>query len=388
VRAWRALEGPPKEVFFPQKHEPGELCQSDFTHMNSLGVTIQGRPFDHVMYHFVLTYSNWESATICFSESFESLSEGVQNALSKLGAVPKAHRTDRLTTAVQKTEHPEEFTQRYRALLAHYGLEGRKTQAGHPNEIGDVEQRHWRFKRALDQALILRGSRDFASRAEYVQFVRDLVDQLNAGRKDRLAEELKVLRRLPASRLEACKREQVRVGPSSTIRVNHNVYSVHSRLIGEKVEVRLYCERLEVWHGQRLIETLPRLRGEGRRHIQYRHIIDWLVRKPGAFENYIYRDELYPTSRFRMAYDELRARHASSVASKQYLRVLHLAARENETGVDEGLRALIERDEAISPEAVQQIMRSGLEPKPATEVVIPDVELAQYDALLEREGAT
>lgn len=388
VKAWRALEGPPKEVFFPQRHEPGELCQSDFTHMNSLGVTIQGRPFDHVMYHFVLTYSNWESATICFSESFESLSEGVQNALSKLGAVPKAHRTDRLTTAVQKTEHPEEFTQRYRALLAHYGLEGRKTQAGHPNEIGDVEQRHWRFKRALDQALILRGSRDFASRAEYVQFVRDLVDQLNAGRKDRLAEELKVLRRLPASRLEACKREQVRVGPSSTIRVNHNVYSVHSRLIGEKVEVRLYCERLEVWHGQRLIETLPRLRGEGRRHIQYRHIIDWLVRKPGAFENYIYRDELYPTSRFRMAYDELRARHASSVASKQYLRVLHLAARENETGVDEGLRALIERDEAISPEAVQQIMRSGLEPKPATEVVIPDVELAQYDALLEREGAT
>jgi hypothetical protein len=160
---------------------------------------------------------------------------------------------------------------------------------------------------------------------------------------------------------------------------------VHSRLVGEKVEVRLYAERLEVWHGQRRIETLPRLRGEGRRHIQYRHIIDWLVRKPGAFENYIYRDELYPSSRFRMAYDDLRARHTSSVASKQYLKILHLAARENETGVDEALRALLEQEQAISPEAVEQIMRSDLKPRPATDVVIPDVELAQYDALLERE---
>ena len=195
VKAWRALEGPAKEVFFAQRHEPGKLCQSDFTHMASLGVTIQGRPFDHLLYHFVLTYSNWQCATLCFSESFESLSEGLQNALWKLGGVPKAHRTDRLTTAVQKTDHPEEFTRRYAALLDHYGLAGRKTQAAHPNEIGDVEQRHWRFKTALDQALMLRGSRDFASVAQYVQFVSELQDQLNRGRKERLAEEMEVLRR-------------------------------------------------------------------------------------------------------------------------------------------------------------------------------------------------
>ena len=175
------------------------------------------------------------------------------------------------------------------------------------------------------------------------------------------------------------------MGPSSTIRASHNVYSVHSRLIGEKVELRLYAEHVEVWHGQRLIETVPRLRGEGRRRIQYRHIIDWLVRKPGAFENYIYRDELYPTSRFRMAYDDLKARHTSSVASKQYLRILELAARENETAVDEALRGLFEQEQAISAEAVQLIMGSGLEPSRATDVVIRDVELAQYDELLKRE---
>ena len=280
LKAWRALEGPPKEVFFPQKHEPGELCQSDFTHMDTLGVSIQGRPFEHLIYHFVLTYSNWEWGTICFSESFESLSEGLQNALRKLGGVPKTHRTDRLSTAVQKTEHPEEFTQRYAALLGHYGLEGRKTRAGHPNEFGDVEQRHWRFKKALEQALMLRGSRDFAGRAQYGQFVRALFEQLNAGRKDRLGQELPVLRRLPASRLEACKRARAQVGPSSTIRVSHNVYSVHSRLIGETLEVRVYADYLELWHGQRRIETLPRLRGERKHHIQYRHVLINLLIAP------------------------------------------------------------------------------------------------------------
>lgn len=132
IKAWRALEGPSKEVYFPQEHRPGELCQSDFTHMNDLGITISHKPFRHLIYHFVLTYSNWEAGTVCFSESFESLSEGLQNALWELGGVPKAHQTDRLTVAVQKTTSADEFTQRYRSLLSHYGLVGRKTQAVSP----------------------------------------------------------------------------------------------------------------------------------------------------------------------------------------------------------------------------------------------------------------
>ncbi len=133
VKAWRALEGPSKEVYFPQEHKPGKLCQSDFTHINDLNITINHNPFRHMIYHFVLTYSNWEAGTICFSESFESLSEGLQNALWELGGVPKAHQTDRLTVAVQKTTSPDEFTRRYQALLDHYGLAGRKTQAASPD---------------------------------------------------------------------------------------------------------------------------------------------------------------------------------------------------------------------------------------------------------------
>lgn len=165
LKQWRALTGPAKEVFFSHVHHPGRLCASDFTHGTDLHVTIAGTPFEHLIYHFVLTYSNWETATLCFAESYQSLREGLQNALWELGGVPQMHRTDRLTAAIPPgTEGSLSFTQRYQALLRHYGLTGQAIQTAHAHENGDVEQSHRQLKRALDQALMLRGSRAFASR--------------------------------------------------------------------------------------------------------------------------------------------------------------------------------------------------------------------------------
>jgi len=384
IKAWRALEGSPREVYFPQAHDPGIRCQSDFSDLSKLGVTLQGQRFEHLLYHFVLPYSNWETGTICFSESFESLSEGLQSALFELGGVPEQHRTDRLSAAVQRPNHPEEFTRNYQALLDHYGLHGEKIQAGRPNENGDVEQSHHRIKQALDQSLMLRGSRDFAGRDEYEAYVRSIFDQVNRGRVDRLAEELERLSPLPEMRLGAMKKLNARVTPSSTIRAQHNVYSVHSRLIGERVEVRVYAEKLEVWYAQRKVETLPRIRGDGRHRIDYRHIIDWLVRKPGAFAQYLYRDDLFPTSRFRMAYDLLKLSCAGR-AEKEYLRILHLAAKESETGVDSALQVLLANDEPLSADAVEALVRSDQELPSVTEINVEPVDLAAYDILLAGE---
>src|SRR4051794_474038 len=174
VKRWRALHGPAKEVFFAQVHAPGRLGASDFTYCGDLGVTIGGAPFPHLLYHFVLTYSNWETGTLCFSESLESLSEGLQNALWELGGVPQVHRTDRLTAAVPPGAEAEVFQRHYQGLLEHYGLNGQAIQAGKANENGDAEQSHHQLKRALDQALMLRGSRDFAGRSAYWAFVQQL----------------------------------------------------------------------------------------------------------------------------------------------------------------------------------------------------------------------
>jgi hypothetical protein len=352
--------------------------------MNTLGVTIQRQPFAHLFYHFVLTYSNWETGSICFSESFESLSFGLQSALWELGGVPLEHRSDRLSAALNNKAIGEPYTKRYEALLNHYKLTGQKTQPRKPNENGDIEQRHNRLKRAIDQALMLRGSRDFESREDYERFLRKLIDQLNSGRNVRLQEELRVVRNLPARRLDDFKILHATVGQGSTIRVNHNTYSVHSRLLGEDVEVRLHAEFLDVFYAQRRVHRIERLHGRNKHRIDYRHVIDWLVRKPGAFANYRYRSELFPTSRFRMAYDQLckqNARHAD----KHYLRLLSLATHDGESAVDQALNTLFGEDRTINADAVKEVLGAKEAGEVAIESLVEEVDLMSYDALLTLE---
>ena len=230
---------------------------------------------------------------------------------------------------------------------------------------------------------MLRGSCDFARREEYVAFLRKVLDQLNAGRQDKLAQELDVLRTLPARRLQDYTRLQVRVSQFSTVRVSGNTYSVHSRLNGEMVQIRLHADHLDVYYAQRHLECIPRLRGKGGHRIQYRHIIDQLVRKPGAFAHYRYRDDLFPTTRFRVAYDTLCRFHSESKASREYLLILELAAHQSETQVDAILRRLIDAQQVISADRVKQLLSTVTEdPGPVATVHVPAVDLRLYDSLL------
>jgi hypothetical protein len=382
IKLWRATEGPAQEVYFGQKHVPGRLCASDFTHMTELGITLEGQTFEHLVYHFVLTYSNWETAMVCYSENFEGVSEGLQNALWELGAVPGRHRTDSLSSAVNNMSDLEEFTDRYKGLLKYYGLEPERIQVGKANENGDVEQRHHRLKNAVGQELLLRGSRDFASLEDYQRFLKDLLQRLNAGRRARLAEEMAVMRPLPARRMESYKREQVKVDSGSLVWVDRNTYSVNSRLIGERVEARLYLDRVEVWYAQQKVEEMPRLRGRSKHRVDYRHIIDWLVRKPGAFESYRYREDLFPSSQFRMAYDLLRETRPQS-ASKEYLKILELAAKQSEARVEDALRILLGNGEAegLHSQAVEALLEAAERMPPVTSIEIAPVDLASFDAL-------
>jgi transposase len=382
VKQWRALHGPAKELFFRQVHEPGRLGSSDFTHMNDMGVTIQGQRFDHLLYHFVLTSSNWEHVTVCFSESFASLSEGLQNALWALGGVPRRHRTDRMTLAVHPDGNPEVFTRNYQALMKHYGIEAEATNPYSGHENGDCEQAHHRFKQAVDQALLLRGSRDFASRVEYETFLRQVQEKRNAGRRQKVAEEVTHLCQLPARRLETLMRLRVKVSQGSTIRVQGNTYSVPARLKGEVVDARVGPETVEVWYADQLQLTVPRLRGEDNHRVDYRHVIDWLVRKPGAFARYCYQADLFPTSRFRQAYDELARTQSERVASRIYLEILLLAARGSESLVDGALAQLLAQDKTISVTAVQSLISSDTDLSLTALVRVPAVDLRIYDELL------
>jgi len=384
VRTWRTTQGPNQTVMFAQVHYPGDLAASDFTHMDSLNVTLGGRPFPHLVYHFTLTYSNWESITVCPSESFEALSAGLQNALWELGGVPRRHRSDSLSAAVNNLSAEREFHQRYVDLLAHYGLAGQRINVRQPHENGDAESSHGHFKDAVDQALRLRGSRDFASREEYLGFLRAVVAARNAKRQERFAAEVAAFQPLPAQRLESSRRlTDITVGVGSTIQVLKNTYSVHSRLIGQTVEVVIGVEEVQVWHAGILVQRMPRLPGTARHAINYRHIIDSLVRKPGAFANYVYRDDLFPTSHFRRAYDSLCRQHAEKTATRQYLKILELAAHESEAAVEDALRAALARGAEISLAAVEAAVRSSQQVPAVTEVRVEAPDLRVFDLLLD-----
>jgi hypothetical protein len=341
---------------------------------------IAGQLFNHLLYQFTLTYSNWESVMVCFSESFESLSAGLQNALWELGAVPEEHRTDSLSAAVKQLKDDDEFTERYRGLIRHYGMRASHNTPGRGHENGDIEQAHHRFKKAIEQELILRGSRDFQSRDDYEAFLHVVVERRNMRRRQKLQQELAVMHRLPEKRTEDWSLWRGKVSAFSTVNVKHNIYSVDSRLIGEPIDIRVYSEALEVWYGGQFIERIPRLRGSGRHHIQYRHIIDSLVRKPGAFAHYRYQSDLFPGVLFRVAYDYLRE-HDPARADRQYVRILHLAATESEQRVDEALRFLIEHGETITADRVSEWVKSPVR-FDCRAVAVDSVEITAYDTLL------
>jgi len=381
-RDWRALYGPGREVFFPQIYSPGEQGQSDFTSMNALGVTIAGAPLKHLIYHFVLPFSNWEHVTIAYSESFESLSEGLQGALWTLGAVPAVHRTDNLSAATHELiqSRGRGFTARYMELLNHYRMKPSKNQPGNAHENGDVEQSHYRFRDAVDQRLRLLGGRDFGTLAGYRDFLRAMAEERNASRRQRLEQELQHMRPLPVRRLDAFREQDVTVARSSVVRLLHNTYSVPSRLIGRRLKARIYADVIELHYRGQMVERLERIRGCENHKIDYRHIVHSLVRKPGAFRRFVYREAMFPSVVFRKAYDAL-VDSSSKWADLEYLRILHLAATTQESQVETALGQLLQKGKVPEYDVVRSLANPVEEiPWPMIQIQPPD--LSAYDQLI------
>jgi transposase len=381
--AWRVRSGPDREVFFPQRHVPGEQGQSDFTDMRDIQVMIAGQPFPHLLYHFVLTYSNWESVSICPSESFESLSAGLQSALWRLGGVPLEHRTDNLSAATHELSESRgrDFTERYRELIDHYGLRASRNFPGNAHENGDVESANGKLKTAIDQRLRLRGSRAFASREAYEGFLESCIQARNATRHVRIEEERAHLRALPVRPLPAYRESYVTVSRASAVRILKHSYSVCSRLIGCQLRVRLHADIVELHYKGERVALMERLVGRDAHRIDYRHIIHTLVRKPGAFRRYVFREALFPTLEFRRTYDALVAA-GSDQADLDYVRILHLAAGDGEEIVRAVLAALLSEASLPTYEAVRARVRSPRTPEgvPCLTITAPDLNL--YDRLL------
>ncbi|MEK6572130.1 MAG: IS21 family transposase, partial [Bacteroidota bacterium] len=226
-----------------------------------------------------------------------------------------------------------------------------------------------------------RGSRDFESRQAYEIFLESITSQRNKGREERFLEELVLLKKLPLQRLDECSPVKTTVSPSSSVRVGENIYSIHSRLIGECVQIRVHFDHVEVRYAARLVERLPRLKGRGNHRIDYRHIVDWLLRKPGAFANYRYRADMFPSSYFRIAYDELKKQNPLR-ADKEYIRILKISSEEGELTTQSAIRKLLGEKELLNVQAIEQTIRSGRNIVSITDVTVNEPDLAAYDGLL------
>ena len=381
VKQWRAEHGPAREIFLPQQHRPGEAMQTDFTRASSLGVRIGGESFEHLLCHSVLPYSNWESVVVCRSESMLALRRGVQAAVLRLGRVAEWHQTDNSTAATHDLRTGKRgFNAEYEELMRQLGMKPRTIAIGACHQNGDVEAANGALKRRLEQHLLLRGSRGFATVEEYESWIGRVIEQANGRRSARLCEEMAVLRPLTEARVPGYRELHVRVSSNSTIQVQRNTYSVPPRLKGERLVVRLSDLELEVYYGGRRQLVIERLRGEGKHRIDYRHVIWSLVKKPWAFARYRYREALFPTPVFRRAYDVLVEALAERRGELEYLRVLHLAAASFEHEVASAVERLLGQGHLPTFAEVRAL---APERKPAVPQLTPlVVDLASYDELL------
>ena len=395
VHKWRALYGPDKEVYFPQVHRPGIRMSTDWTHADELGVTINGDPFPHLLCHSVLSYSNWEWATICHSESILSLRGGIQSALFQLGHVPREHWTDHSSAATHvpganddkndsdnKADNSchRKYNHGYLSIMSHFGMEPRTIQVNSPHENGDVESLNGVLKRRLNQHLLLRGSRDFDSVESYRTFLEQVLRQANSIRTDRLKEELAQMPILNVSRLAEYNEYICRVRNSSTITIDRRIYSVHSRLIGEKVKVRRYESHIEVYYKSFLQLKAPWISRDSKHYINYRHVIRWLIRKPGAFSQYRFREELFPSELFRWAWDCLSKELSTRTAEREYLQLLHHAANTMQCEVESALLSIRNSGEIPRLDKVLAKCTPAVQEPPRLKPLT--VTLSEYDKLL------
>jgi len=390
VRDWRALHGPEQEVIFRQTHEPGRLGLSDFTDMADLRVRVAGVALDHRLYHFRLAYGGFEHAHVVLGgERFVALAEGLQNALWALGGAPREHRTDSLSAAFRNLDRAarEDLTRRYAALCEHYGMTPSRNNRGVAHENGSIEGPHGHLKQAVEDALLLRLSRDFEDLPAYRAFIDELVSRRNVRHRARIDAERALLLPLPPQRTQDFEDALVRVTSSGGFALRKVFYSVPSRLIGQQLRVRLYDDRLELFVGATPLMSLPRGRAhpDGRRGhvIDYHHLIHALRRKPMALLGLVYRDQLFPRPAYRRTFEALLARLGERPACRRTVELLALAhERGCEVALAEHLEALLEAGELPQLGALHE--RFAPDPARLPHIEVRLGSLADYEALVDR----
>jgi transcriptional regulator with XRE-family HTH domain len=391
VSDWKATQGKPKEVMFKIRHEPGQMGQSDFTHLKGVTVTIAGKPFHHLLYHYRLSYSGWQYVQVIQGgESFIGLSQGLQNALHASGGVPKTHRTDSLSAAYRNTggNNPK-LTQMYSIVCDHYRTQPTKNNTGVAHENGGIEGSHGYFKRRLCQALYRRGSFDFETVAQYQAFIEQVIAKLNGKCQNKFEIEQPLLQALPRYRTPDYEILTASVSAFSTITVRRVVYTVPSRLIGQRLSVHLYHDRLVGFLGTTQVVELERVhvphnqKSRRGRSIHYQHVVESLRRKPRAFLYCQWQDDLLPNDQWRAIWESLKTQFDPDQAARLIVEALYIAAtQDKEAAVAEYLQSHL-KGGTLTFAGLQRSFESKFDAENLPKVTSTQHDLSSYDLLLE-----
>ena len=393
IRTWRAIHGADQEVIFRKVNEPGRMGLSDFTDMGDLDVQIAGVPLDHRLYHFRLMWSGFEHAHVILGgESYVALAEGLQNALWAVGGAPREHRSDSLSAAFRNLDEDarSDLTTRYNALCEHYGMAPTRNNRGVAHENGGIESSHGHLKAAIKDALLMRGSSDFDDLPAYRHFIDEIVSRKNRRNGTRIDTERASLQHLPGRRTSDYEETIVTVTSTSSFTLRKVFYTVPSRLIGHRLRVRLYDDRLDLFIGGTKLMTVPRGRatsnGAHGHVVDYHHVIHSLRRKPMALMKLVYRDQIFPREPYRRTFERLVEALPERTACRQMVELLSLAHdRACEAELAELLAADIAADRL--PDIVALHARFAPDPATLPEVVVKLAPLTDYDVLLMGEAA-
>ncbi len=351
-------------------------------------ITIAGEPLQHLLYQFRLAFSGWRYVlAIQGGESYAALAEGLQRALSRLGGSPQEHRTDSLSAAFNNNN--DQLRTCYAALCDHYHMTATRNNKGISHENGAIEAPHGSLKRRLSQALKVRGSADFDSIDAYQQFIEHVVTRLNRRVRSRLAVEQALLQALPDYSFADYTEVAVRVTRSATIEVRRVLYTVPSKLIGERLHIHLHHDRLRVFLGTDLVVTLARVHARGQqrlRQVDYRHVIHALAAKPQAFRYSQLRDDLLPNDRYRQLWRTVDEQLAAREACKWMVGVLRLAA---DYDCERALMDYLEAALAKGPvPTLKHLQARYLPQQPVVNVNVEQHDLEAYDQLLATPDVT
>jgi hypothetical protein len=331
VSKWKALNGSYKDVMFPQNHLPGEQALSDFTHMNDIGITINKEPLIHMVYLFRLVYSKYSYAKVILSgESFQALSEGLQEALFEIGGSPKEHRTDSLSAAYKNDNEisDDDLTDRYKSLCGYYNMIPSRNNKGKSHENGSVESSHGHLKNRIRQELLLRGNTNFDTIESYEQWLHMIVKNSNQQNSKNFQNEQQYLQKLPRNKDVDYEVKSLKVSDHSVLNIKQMIYSVPSRLVSHTVTLHIYQRIIVGFLGSSEVFKFDRKYKNDHPSkfvINYQHLIHALVRKPRSFRACKFRDQILPNQDYKDIWKHIDLTESGDTACKIMLRILKLS---------------------------------------------------------------